>query len=100
MTANYLFNVDNEVSNFFCEANNIRPHNGHAPEIDQTCFIDPSAVIIGQVKIGRDSSIWCNSVARGDVSYIDIGERSNIQDLTMLHVTHYNPGRLLLTVFD
>ena len=73
--------------------NNIRSHNGSIPEIDQTCFIDPSAVIIGRVKIGRDSSIWCNSVARGDVSHIEIGERSNIQDLTMLHVTHYNPGK-------
>jgi carbonic anhydrase/acetyltransferase-like protein (isoleucine patch superfamily) len=72
---------------------NIRSYNGYTPEIDSTCFIDPSAIVIGRVSVGVDSSIWCNSVARGDVSYIDIGERTNIQDLTMLHVTHYNEGK-------
>jgi|SRR6185437_8532862 len=70
----------------------IRSYQGFTPQIGENCYIDPSSVIIGRVKIGRDSSIWCNSVARGDVSSIEIGENTNIQDLTMLHVTHYNPG--------
>ena len=70
----------------------IRAYQGFIPEIGENCFIDPSSVIIGRVKIGRNSSVWCNSVARGDVSSIEIGENTNIQDLTMLHVTHYSPG--------
>lgn len=70
----------------------IRSYQGFTPQIGEGCFIDPSSVIIGRVKIGKNSSIWCNSVARGDVSDIHIGENTNIQDLTMLHVTHYNAG--------
>lgn len=72
---------------------NIRSYKGFSPQIDDSVFIDPSSVIIGQVKIGHDSSIWCNTVIRGDVSYIHIGHNTNIQDLTMLHVTHYKPGK-------
>jgi carbonic anhydrase/acetyltransferase-like protein (isoleucine patch superfamily) len=70
----------------------IRSYQGISPQIGDGCFIDPSSVIIGKVQIGRNSSIWCNSVIRGDVSSILIGENTNIQDLTMLHVTHYNPS--------
>lgn len=70
----------------------IRSYQGFTPQIGENCFIDPSSVIIGRVSIGCNSSIWCNSVIRGDVSSISIGENSNIQDLTMLHVTHYNPS--------
>ncbi|MBY0379077.1 MAG: gamma carbonic anhydrase family protein [Burkholderiales bacterium] len=70
---------------------NIRKYKGIAPQIDESCFVDPSAVLIGKITVGKNSSIWCNVVARGDVSYIQIGENTNIQDLTMLHVTHYNP---------
>ncbi len=72
---------------------NIRNYGGSSPKIDQTAYIDESAVVIGHVTIGKNSSIWCNAVARGDVSDIIIGENTNIQDLTMLHVTHYNPGK-------
>lgn len=72
---------------------NIRYYGEDYPQIADSAFIDPSAVIIGKVTIGANSSVWCNAVARGDVSYISIGENSNIQDLTMLHVTHFNPGR-------
>ncbi len=69
----------------------IRIYQGITPKIDKSVFIDKSAVIIGKVTIGKNASIWCNVVIRGDVSHISIGENSNIQDLTMLHVTHYNP---------
>ncbi len=66
----------------------IRPFQGIYPEIDPTAFIAETAVIIGDVKIGRQSGIWYNVVARGDVNFIRIGDRTNIQDLSMLHVTH------------
>lgn len=71
----------------------IRSYQGFTPQINTSAFVDPSSVIIGHVKIGQDSSIWCNTVLRGDVSHIYIGNNTNIQDLTMLHVTHYNPGK-------
>lgn len=66
----------------------IRPFQGMAPQIDPTAFIAETAVVIGDVTIGPQSSIWYNCVARGDVNFIKIGARSNIQDLSMLHVTH------------
>lgn len=68
----------------------IRSYQGTAPQIDPTAFVDDSAVVIGRVTVGKNSSIWCNAVIRGDVSEIVIGANTNIQDLTMLHVTHYN----------
>jgi carbonic anhydrase/acetyltransferase-like protein (isoleucine patch superfamily) len=71
----------------------IRTYQGISPKIHPTSYVDASAVVIGRVTIGANSSIWCNVVARGDVSDIKIGENTNIQDLTMLHVTHYNPGK-------
>lgn len=72
---------------------NIRKYMGNTPLIAASAFIDQSAVVIGRVTVGKNSSIWCNAVARGDVAEIKIGENSNIQDLTMLHVTHYNEGK-------
>lgn len=67
----------------------IRKYQGVTPIVSPSAYIDDSAVIIGRVIIGENSSIWCNVVARGDVSTIRIGANTNIQDLTMLHVTHY-----------
>jgi carbonic anhydrase/acetyltransferase-like protein (isoleucine patch superfamily) len=61
---------------------------GITPEIDESVFLCSGVKIIGDVKIGKDSSVWYNTVIRGDVNYIRIGERTNIQDLSMLHVTH------------
>jgi carbonic anhydrase/acetyltransferase-like protein (isoleucine patch superfamily) len=66
----------------------IRPFKGCQPQINPSAFIAETAVIIGEVSIGAEASIWYNVVARGDVNFISIGDRSNIQDLTMLHVTH------------
>ncbi len=66
----------------------IKPFQGMSPQIDPTAFIAETAVVIGEVQIGPQSSIWYNVVARGDVNFIRIGARSNIQDLSMLHVTH------------
>ncbi len=66
----------------------IRPFQGIHPKIDETAFIAETAVIVGDVTIGVQSSVWYNVVARGDVNFIRIGARTNVQDLSMLHVTH------------
>lgn len=66
----------------------IRPFKGMQPHIDPSAFIAETCVVIGEVSVGPESSLWYNVVARGDVNFIRIGARSNIQDLTMLHVTH------------
>lgn len=65
----------------------IKPYKGIYPKIHPTVFVVESAIIIGDVEIGEYSSIWFNAVVRGDVNYIRIGSRTNIQDLCMLHVT-------------
>ncbi len=57
------------------------------PAIDESVFLAPGVKVIGDVKIGAGSSIWYNTVVRGDVNYITIGKRTNVQDLSMLHVT-------------
>ena len=67
----------------------ILPYKNQHPDIDSTAWVAPGAVVIGDVKMGKDSAVWFGCVIRGDVHYIEIGERSNIQDLSMVHVTHY-----------
>lgn len=67
---------------------NIRPFGPHRPEISSGVYIDPAAHVIGDVAIGEDASLWPCVVARGDVHYIRIGARSNVQDGSVLHVTH------------
>lgn len=69
-------------------ANNLFPFKGNLPAVAGDAFIAPSANVIGDVVIGKGSSIWFNCVLRGDVSYIRIGERSNIQDGTVIHVSN------------
>ena len=63
----------------------IRPYQGIVPLIPATCYVDPSAQIIGDVILGEHSSVWMNAVVRGDVNSIRIGARSNIQDCAVLH---------------
>lgn len=70
---------------------NIRKHQGTTPTIDETAYIDPAAVVIGDVHIAEDASVWPMTVIRGDVNSIRIGEASNIQDGSILHVTHVGP---------
>lgn len=65
----------------------ILPHHEKWPEIHETAFIAPSADIIGEVTIGAESSVWFQCVIRGDVNWIKIGSRTNIQDQSTLHVT-------------
>ena len=64
----------------------IRSYRGKRPEIAASAYIDPAAVIIGDVVIGDDSSVWPCAVVRGDVHHIRIGARTNIQDGCVLHV--------------
>ncbi len=67
---------------------NITTHQGNAPEIAESAYVHHSAQIIGEVSIGANCSIWCGAVIRGDVNRISIGNNSNIQDLSVLHVSH------------
>ncbi len=67
-------------------APDIRPYKGKWPQIAASAYIDPASVIIGDVTIGEDSSVWPMCVVRGDVHSIRIGNRSNIQDGCILHV--------------
>lgn len=64
----------------------IRAYGGKRPSIAASAYIDPASVIIGDVTIGEDASIWPMCVIRGDVHHIRIGNRSNIQDGSVLHV--------------
>jgi len=60
-----------------------------SPQFDDSVFIAPSADIVGDVTLGRESSVWFNVTIRGDVNWITIGDRSNIQDNTCIHVMHH-----------
>jgi carbonic anhydrase/acetyltransferase-like protein (isoleucine patch superfamily) len=66
----------------------VRAFQGILPKIAKSVFIDDTAVVIGDVVVGEDSSIWFHAVVRGDVNCIRIGDRTNVQDLCLLHVTH------------
>jgi len=67
----------------------IYPYKNITPVLGKNCFIAQSADVIGEVTMGDECSIWFGCVVRADVHYIKIGNRVNIQDLSMIHVTHY-----------
>src|ERR1700750_305869 len=74
---------------------NIRPYRNRLPKLGSGIYVDEAAVVIGDVELGDDVSLWPFAVARGDVNRIVIGARTNIQDGAVLHVTHdgpYTPG--------
>lgn len=66
----------------------ILPVEGKKPSWGKNCFIAPNATIVGDVVMGDECSVWFNAVIRGDVHYIRIGNRVNIQDLAMIHCTY------------
>lgn len=72
---------------------NIRPYLDTNPQIDNSCFIDPMSVVIGDVDLKENVSVWPFAVIRGDVNHICIGKNSNIQDHSMLHVSHKNTDK-------
>lgn len=82
------------------------PHNiqrfaNHWPQIASNAYIHTAATIIGDVSIGENSSVWPGAVVRGDVNFIRIGENTNVQDLSMLHVSHkssWDPAGAPLTI--
>jgi len=63
------------------------------PALASRVFVHPSAQVIGDVKLGDDSSVWCNTVLRGDVNRIVIGRGTNVQDLSVGHVSHKTPDK-------
>jgi len=70
---------------------NIRPYLGTLPQLGERAFVDRSASVIGDVVLGDDVSIWPGTVVRGDVNFIRIGARSNVQDGSVVHVSHDGP---------
>ena len=81
----------------------IRRLGGIAPVLGARVYVDESAVVVGDVALGDDSSLWPFVAARGDVNAIRIGARTNVQDACVLHVTHdgpYTPGGIPLTIGD
>jgi len=75
--------------------NHLRSYKGVRPTLGERVYVDPAATVIGDVALGDDASIWPGVVLRGDVHRIRIGARSNIQDGSIVHVTHdgpYSPG--------
>lgn len=79
----------------------IRKFEDKQPNIDTTTFVDDTALVLGDVQIGKNSSVWPLTVIRGDVNTIQIGNYTNIQDNSVLHVTHdgpYNSGEFDLII--
>ncbi|MDR9827091.1 gamma carbonic anhydrase family protein [Vibrio sp. FNV 38] len=68
----------------------LRSYKGISPTLGQRVYIDESSILVGDITLGDDSSIWPLVAARGDVNHILIGQRTNIQDGSVLHVTHKN----------
>lgn len=71
--------------------NSTRPYRDKTPQLGARAYIDPAASVIGDVVLGDDVSVWPQTVVRGDVNFIRIGARSNIQDGTVIHVSHDGP---------
>lgn len=71
--------------------NSIRPFKGITPKLGERVFVDDSAVVIGDVALGDDCSVWPQTVIRGDMHRIRIGARTSVQDGSILHITHAGP---------
>jgi len=67
----------------------IRSYQGKTPVVPASCYVDPSAQLIGDVELGEQASVWMNAVVRGDVNSIRIGAKSNVQDCAVLHGMRY-----------
>lgn len=81
----------------------IRTYQGHIPKLGANVFVDPSAVVIGDVELGDDTSVWPGVVIRGDMHRIRVGARTSVQDGSVLHITHasdFNPAGFPLVIGD
>ncbi|MFL0811248.1 MAG: gamma carbonic anhydrase family protein [Agarilytica sp.] len=79
----------------------VRPFNGAHPSFGERVFVDDAAVVIGDVELGDDVSVWPLAVVRGDMHKIKVGARTSVQDNSVLHITHasdFNPGGWPLTI--
>lgn len=79
----------------------VKPYEGQRPRLGQGVYIDDTALVIGNVSIGNDVSVWPMAVVRGDVHSIKIGDESNVQDGSVLHVSHagnYSPNGFPLVI--
>jgi carbonic anhydrase/acetyltransferase-like protein (isoleucine patch superfamily) len=70
----------------------LSPHHGIHPQLGPGAWVHPRATVIGEVRLGADASVWPGAVIRGDVNSIAIGEATNIQDNSVLHVSHRTPA--------
>jgi carbonic anhydrase/acetyltransferase-like protein (isoleucine patch superfamily) len=73
-------------------SDSLAPHHGIAPQLAPGAWVHPRATVIGEVSLGADASVWPGAVIRGDVNGIRIGDASNIQDGSVLHVSHKTPA--------
>ncbi len=81
----------------------LRSYDGITPQLGERVYIDPAATVIGNVRLGDDVSVWPGAVIRGDIHTITLGDRCNVQDNVVLHVTHasdYNPDGWPLAIGD
>jgi len=81
----------------------IRTFQQHTPALGERVFVDRSAVVLGDVELGADSSVWPLTVIRGDMHRIRIGQRTSVQDASVLHITHagpFNPDGFPLLIGD
>lgn len=81
----------------------IRTFRQHTPQLGPRAFVDSSAIVLGDVAIGEDSSVWPLTVIRGDMHHIRIGARTSVQDGSVLHITHagpFNPDGFPLLIGD
>jgi carbonic anhydrase/acetyltransferase-like protein (isoleucine patch superfamily) len=69
----------------------LRPYRDTLPRLGERVYVDPAASLIGDVVLGDDVSLWPGTVVRGDVNFIRIGARTNVQDGTVVHVSHDGP---------
>ena len=85
------------------ETTAIRPWKGITPTLGERVYVDPASLVLGDVTLGDDSSVWPMAVVRGDMHRIRIGARVSVQDGSVLHITHasdFNPGGFPLTIGD
>ncbi|KZY68276.1 gamma carbonic anhydrase family protein [Oleiphilus sp. HI0071] len=83
--------------------NSVRKYLEHSPLLGERVFVDPSALVLGDVQLGDDCSVWPMAVVRGDMHKIRIGDRTSVQDGSVLHITHagpFNPDGYPLIVGD
>lgn len=73
----------------------IKPVEGKYPQFDDNCFLADNATVVGDVKMGKNCSVWFNAVVRGDVNFITVGDNCNIQDGAVIHCTYQRAATII-----